>query len=125
MIQSDSIETIEIDSNKQLIFDLYLSKLKIHNNIESSDQTILHMLNFNMQTFMLIFNISFEFKNDIVTFISFNQLLIKIKIIQQNNNIKLKSLNKSSMNIVFQVIKIFVNFNVFNIIFEKIKCIKK
>ena len=48
-----------------------------------------------------------------------------MKIVQQNNNIKLKSLNELLMNIVFQVIEIYISFNASSIIFEKMKCNKK
>ena len=37
LIQSNFIEVIEIDSNEELEFNLYLLKLKLYNNVESLD----------------------------------------------------------------------------------------
>ena len=67
--------------------------------------------------FILIPDTLSEFVNDIIIFISFSQLLIKIKIVQQNNKIKLNVLNELSINVAFQAIEIFINFDASNIIF--------
>ena len=58
-------------------------------------------------------------------FILLNQLLTKIKIVQQNNNVTLKSLNKLLINVALQAVKIFVSFDISNIIFKKLKHNKK
>ena len=54
MIQSNLIEIIEIDSYEKLKFDSCLPESKLYNNIESLDQVMLHVLNFNIKMFILI-----------------------------------------------------------------------
>ena len=100
-IQSDFIKAIEIDSNKKLKFNPYLPESKSYNNVESSDQIMLYVLNLNTEMFIPTFNTSLDSESDIITFILFNQPLIKIEIVQQSNSIKLKSSNELLMNIAF------------------------
>ena len=107
--------------------------MKSHNSNESLDQAALptpeptpvYTLKLDTQAFMPTFNIASKSKNNTIMIISFNQLLTKVKIVQQSNNIKLKSSNELLTNVTFQVIKIFVNFNAFSIIFKRMQYNKK
>ena len=72
LIQSNLIEAIEIDSNKKLKFDPYLPESKLHSNVESSDQTMLHVSHLNTEMFMPILDILLDFESDTIMFIPFN-----------------------------------------------------
>ena len=62
---------------------------------------MLHMSNLSTKMFMPVFDTLPNSENKIITFILFNRLIAKAKIIQQNNSIKLKFLNELLTNIVF------------------------
>ena len=72
LIQSNSIKIIKINLNKELKFNPYLPTLKSHSNIEFSNQTTLHVPDFNIQTLTPIPNTLFKSKSNIITFISSN-----------------------------------------------------
>ena len=72
LIQLNFIKAIEINSNKKLKLNPHLPKSKPYNNVESLNQTTLHVSNLNTKMFMLIFNISSNFESNTITFISFN-----------------------------------------------------
>ena len=72
LIQLNLIEAVKIDLNKKLKFNPYLLKSKLHNNIKSLDQIMLHVPDFKTQMFTPIPIILFKSENDIVMFILFN-----------------------------------------------------
>ena len=124
-IQSDPIEAIEIDSDEELELDPHLPKSKSHNNVESSDQTTLHVSDLNTEMSTPAFNTSSDSKSNTITLIPFNRPLAKVETVQQNNSTKPRSSNKSSTNIAFQATEISASLDASNIISEKVKCSKK
>ena len=86
---------------------------------------MLYVSDFNIKMFTPVFNISLNFENNTIMFISFIWLLAKVEIVQQSNNIRPRSSNESLMNVVFRATEISASFDASSIILEGVKRSKK